>query len=74
MLEQPTNGCSATNILSKGVMSIHGTADIGIEADGGNILTKATHDTFKSPAMNAVHSADIPLGAVEASITARVPT
>ena len=63
-----------TNILSKEIMSIHGTADIGIEADGGNILTKATQIHFNSPSNEpAVHSADIPLSAVEASITARVP-
>ena len=63
-----------TNILSKDVMSIHGTADIGIEADGGNILTKATQIHLNSASNEpAVHSADIPLGAVEASITARVP-
>ena len=63
-----------TNILSKEIMSIHGTADIGIEADGGNILTKATEIHFNSPSNEpAVHGADIPLSAVEASITARVP-
>lgn len=63
-----------TNILSKEIMSIQGTADIGIEADGGNILTKATQIHLNSASNEpAVHSADIPLGAVEASITARVP-
>ena len=63
-----------TNILSKGVMSLHGTADIGIEADGGNILTKATQIHLNSPSNEpAVHSADIPLTAEEAQPTARVP-
>ena len=63
-----------TNILSKGIMSIHGTADIGIEADGGNILTKATEIHLNSPSNEpAVHSADIPLTAEDAITTARVP-
>lgn len=63
-----------TNIVSKGIMSLHGTADIGIEADGGNILTKAGQIHLNSSSNPPVaHTADIPLEADTALPTARVP-
>jgi len=63
-----------TNIVSKGVTSIHGTADISLEADGGNILTKATQIHLNSASNPpAVHQADIPLAADTALPTSRVP-
>jgi len=65
-----------TNVVSKGILSLHGTANIGIESFGGNVLVKGTEIRFNDSSEDHwpdKHSADIPLEATTSSITARIP-